>query len=161
MVATFKTSRMSVVVSKIVGKTLNSCGERIASVVRMTTTATVRLTDSKTSSNCGEIGTTKTRMAPTIVTGRTSPRTKPRRHPVASISTLWEAPFPLHNSHRRHVPTGRATSYELCERLTESHSTRVVRFDLPPGPAKHRLARAANMPRQPPAPESAGATADR
>ena len=77
VVATFNTSRMSVVVKRMVGNALNSCGVRIARVVKSTTTATVKLTDNKTSSSPGGIGTTKTRIAPMIVTGRTNPRRKP------------------------------------------------------------------------------------
>ncbi len=40
VVATLSTSRVSVVVSRIVGNALNSCGARIESVVRSTSTAT-------------------------------------------------------------------------------------------------------------------------
>ena len=74
VVATFKTSRVNVVVSRIVGNALNSCGVRIESVVKSTTTATVRLADRRMSSNSGGIGTTKTRIAPMMVIGRTKPR---------------------------------------------------------------------------------------
>ena len=65
------------------GNALNSCGVRIASVVKSTTTATVKLAESKTSSNAGGIGTTNTRIAPMIVTGRTNPRRKPPPVPAA------------------------------------------------------------------------------
>ena len=55
---------MSVVVSRIVGNALNSCGERIASVVKSTTTAIVKFADSRMSSTLAGIGTTSTRIAP-------------------------------------------------------------------------------------------------
>jgi len=82
VVATLSTSRVRVVVRRIVGKALKSCGVRIVSVVRSTITARVRLADWSRSSTAGGTGTTNTRIAPTIVTGRITPAS--RDQPVAS-----------------------------------------------------------------------------
>src|SRR5208337_2743712 len=71
--ATLRTSRVRVVVKRMVGNALNSCGLRIARVVSKTTTASVRLAESKTSSSPGGIGITNTRIAPMMMTGKIRP----------------------------------------------------------------------------------------
>ena len=98
-VATFSTSRVSVVVSRIVGNALNSCGVRIASVVKSTTTAIVKFAESRTSSTPAGIGTTNTRIAPMKATGMTSPRRIPSAGTGCTLrSAFWEASFPLPQS---------------------------------------------------------------
>ena len=72
-VATLSTRRVSVVVSRIVGKALNSCGVRIASVVSRMITASVTLAESSRSRTSGGTGMMSTRIAPTIVIGRITP----------------------------------------------------------------------------------------
>ena len=78
VVATLSTSRVSVVVKSTVGKALKSCGERIASVVSNTSTATVMLADWRKSRTSGGTGMMKTRIAPMIVAGNTAPASRER-----------------------------------------------------------------------------------
>ena len=58
---------------------MNSCGDRTVRVVSSTTTARVRFAESKTSSKADGIGITKTRMAPMITIGRTSPEPRSQK----------------------------------------------------------------------------------
>src|SRR5262245_15157529 len=82
VVATVKTRRVTVAVSRIAGKPRNPWGVRSDRDVSMDTTASVRLAESRTSSNSGGMGMTNTRIAPTRTIGSTNP--EPRPQPVVT-----------------------------------------------------------------------------
>ncbi len=107
VVATLSTSRVSVVVRRMVGKALKSVGERIARVVSSTSTASVMLAAWSRSSTAGGTGTMKTRIAPTIVTGRTTPARRVQVDEAAEAIERGRHPFLSSTRGRRGRPNRR------------------------------------------------------